>query len=411
MRILIATPVFYPMINGVAMFSYNLATGLARRGNEVLVITPSQTGKRHTKTLNGVKVCYLDSIRVGVYPDQIHDVPKKKQFFYKNSLRASVFPAKQIKKIFDDFKPEVVHVQGSDPIGVATIKRARKNRVPVVTTEHNQPEVLTESLMMPGVLRKPTNKALAKYFVRRQKKSDYVTMPTKLSIDKLIGSKDLGVPVVAVSNGVDLSSFTPGEAADELYIKYNIPRKVPIILYIGRLDPEKNVGVVLAAFADFLDKHKLDRLSKTLFLVAGDGVDKNHLISETKRLGINDSVKFLGRVMPPDLYGIYKMGDVFVTASEIETQGIVLIEAAASGLPLIAVDAGAVAEVCRDGVNGYLLKPGDMQAISAAMADILTDDNKRSKMVEASIKIASEHSLEKTLDKFLEIYKKVCYNS
>ena len=78
MRIVIATAVYYPQINGVAVFSHNLACGLAKRGHEVLVICPSTTGKNYTKTQDGVRVCYLKSVDAKVYPDQIHEVPEKK---------------------------------------------------------------------------------------------------------------------------------------------------------------------------------------------------------------------------------------------------------------------------------------------------------------------------------------------
>ncbi|MBR3270165.1 glycosyltransferase [Candidatus Saccharibacteria bacterium] len=412
MKIAIATPVFYPMINGVAMFSYNLAKGLVSRGHEVLVLTPSQNKYRHTDMVDGIKVVYLSSTDVKVYPDQIHDVPKKK-LFYKHGLKASIFPAGQIKRALSGFRPDVVHVQGSDPIGVATVSYAKKNKIPVVTTEHNQPEVLTQSLKMPGFTRKPVNNMLSSYFVKRQKKSDYVTMPTKLAIKKLIGTQNLGVPVEAVSNGVDLSAFKPGKPSAEIYKKYKIEQNVPIVLYIGRVDPEKKVGLVLRAFADFLYRcksNKIDKLSKTLFVVVGDGVDKPRLMEEARSIGVADSVRFLGRVTGPDLAELYKLGDVFATASEIETQGIVLIEAAATGLPLIAVDAGAVAEVCKNTENGFLIKPGDVVAMSGALYRLLSDDALREKMSKKSIEIANEHSLDKTIDKFLEIYQKVCYN-
>lgn len=81
MKILIATAVYYTMINGVATFSHNLALGLAKRGHEVMVICPSFTGKKHTKMEDGVKVNYLKSIRIAIYPDQINTVPPKKKFF------------------------------------------------------------------------------------------------------------------------------------------------------------------------------------------------------------------------------------------------------------------------------------------------------------------------------------------
>ena len=411
MRIAIATAVYYPMINGVAVFSHNLAVGLAARGHEVMVLTPSQDKKYHVEVLDGVKTVYLKSKDIKVYPDQIHEVPRKKRIFYKHGLKASIFPFAQIQKALHEFSPDVIHVQVSDPIGIAVVRYARRHQIPVVMTEHNQAEVLTEPLHIPSVMRKPINKMFSAYFRNRQKKSDYVTMPTKLAIDHLIGKRDLGVPIEAVSNGVDLTSFKPGKADISIYNKYDIPRDVPMLLYVGRVDPEKKIGVILKAFANFLSKHKLGKLSKTLLLIVGDGVDKKRLKKMASTLGIAESVKFLGRVMPPDLYEIYKIGDAFLTASDVETQGIVLIEAAATGLPLIAVSAGAVAEICRDKENGYLLQPGDDLGMSEAIFKILSNNDLRKKMSQNSIKIAYEHDLQKTIDKFIEIYQKVCYNS
>lgn len=412
MRILIATAVYYPMVNGVAVFSHNLATGLARRGNEVAVICPSQTGKNHSKTEDGVKVHYLKSTQARVYPDQIHDVPAKKKLlgkemphlFYKHSLRVSVFPARQIKKIMKTFKPDVVHVQVSDPIGLSVVSYARKMNVPVVTTEHNQPEVFTEPLHMPKLIKKPVDAMLSSYFYSRQKKSDFVTMPTKQAIDNLILSrkKEFKVPVAAVSNGVDLSNFKPGKASDEIYDKYKIRKNVPTVVYVGRVDPEKKVGLVVDAFSKVLEK-----LPEAQLVIVGDGVDRLRIEQNVKKLGALKSIRILGRVLQPDLYELYRVGDVFATASEIETQGIVLIEAAASGLPLIAVNAGAVSEVCITGKNGFLCEPKNVEQISDSIYNILSDKELQKKYSKASLEIAAEHDLEKTIDKFLNIYSKV----
>lgn len=404
MKIVIATAVYYPMTNGVAVFSHNLAVGLAKRGHEVMVLCPSQTGKNYTRMIDGVRTVYLKSIQAKVYPDQIHPVPKKRRLFYRHGFRVSVFPQKEIRRALDDFNPDVVHVQISDPIGLSVVYYARKRGIPIVTTEHNQPEVITDPLKMPGFLKKPANALLAAYFVNRQSKSDFVTMPTKQSIDSLIISrgKDIGVPVAAVSNGVDLGDFKPGKPSREIYDKYNIPSDRPIVLYVGRVDPEKKIGTVIEAFSLALKK-----IPNALMLVVGDGVDKNRLEKKVAEEGISGNVKFLGRILPPDLYEIYKVGDLFATASEIETQGIVLIEAAATGLPLIAVDKGAVSEVCITGENGYLCQPGNVTEISDAMVKILSDEKLRDKFSQNSIKIASEHDFEKTLDKFINIYNKV----
>lgn len=412
MKIVIATAVYYPMINGVAVFSHNLAVGLAKRGNEVMVICPSQTGRNYTRTIDGVKTVYLRSVDAKVYPDQIHAVPEKRKFLgvklphiiYRHGLRVSVFPQREVKKAMDEFRPDVVHVQVSDPIGLSVVWYARKHNIPVVTTEHNQPDVFTDPLKVPGAMKKPVNYLLTSYFRNRQSKSDFVTMPTEQAIKDLIWSRGKGfpVPVAAVSNGVDLACFEPGKAPAEIYYKYGVPTDRPIVLYVGRVDPEKKLGVVIDAFNEARKK-----VPTALLVVVGDGVDKTRLIKKVEKMGLSEDVRFLGKVLPPDLYELYKIGDVFATASEIETQGIVLIEAAACGLPLIAVDKGAVSEVCRNGENGYLCEPGNVDEISTVMIKILSDEKLRKKFSENSIKIAHEHDFEKTLDRFENIYRKV----
>ena len=430
MKIVIATAVYYPMTNGVAVFSHNLAAGLARRGHEVLVICPSQTGRRYTREIDGVKTCYLKSVNVKVYPDQIHAVPAKRKvfgrelprLFYKHGFRVSVFPGRTVKKILDEFLPDVVHVQVSDPIGLSVVSYAKKNGVPVVTTEHNEPDVFTEPLGVPKVIKQPIDALLRAYFVSRQEKSDFVTMPSQLAIRKMFAGKDLCVPVKAVSNGVDLSAFRPGKASSEIYEKYDILKGRPTVLYVGRVDPEKKVETVIRAFRKVLDK-----VPEALLVVVGDGVDRIRLEKEAKRLGISGAVRFLGKVLPPDLYELYLVGDVFATASEIETQGIVLIEAAACGLPLVAVNAGAVAEVCRNNENGFLIEKGENKKtkkkdknskdetknlkVENEMAEdlvtILTDEKIRERFSVNSVKIAHEHDFEKTLDEFIKIYQEV----
>lgn len=405
MNVAIATAVYYPQINGVAVFSHNLAVGLVKRGVEVLVICPSQTGKNYTRTIDGVKTVYLKSVQAKVYPDQIHSLPKQRKvmgikmprLFYRHGFRVSVFPQREIKKALDSFRPDVVHVQVSDPIGLSVVSYARKHDIPVVTTEHNQPEVLISSFKLPELMKRPLNALLYSYFRNRQSKSDFVTMPTKQAIDNLLREHELGVPVAAISNGVDLTNFRPGKAAPAIYEKFGISKDKQKVLYVGRIDPEKRVETVIRAF-----KRARRFVPNTELIIVGDGVDKAGL--EQMYAGDDAGIRFLGRVLPPDLYELYRVGDVFATASEIETQGIVLIEAAAVGLPLIAVDKGAVKEVCINGRNGFLCRPRDEEQISEAIVKLLGDDKLCKKFSGASLEIAKEHDFETTLDRFINIY-------
>lgn len=409
MKIVIATAVYYPMINGVAVFSHNLALGLVRRGHKVMVICPSQTGKNYTRMVDGVKMVYLKSVETKIYPDQIHETNNKRKIFgkevkrpfYKHGFRVAVFPEREIKKALDEFQPDVAHVQVSDSIGLSVVSYAKRHNIPVVTTEHNQPEVITNQLGIPSPIRKVANVLLSNYFVSRQSKSDFVTMPTKQAVDNLILSRDeeFPVPVAVVSNGVDLSCFKPKQGGAEVFRRHGLKEGVPTVLYVGRVDSEKKVNVVVDAFMWVLAK-----VPEAQLVVVGDGTDRIPLMNKVKNY---PNIHFLGRIVPPELYEVYRIGDVFVTASEIETQGIVLIEAAASGLPLVAVDAGAVGEICQDQKNGFLCKPGDVAEIAEAIVQILTDTKKREGFAKESARIAKEHDFETTLDKFINIYERV----
>ncbi len=446
MKIVIATAVYYPQINGVAVFAHNLAVGLAKRGHEVLVLAPSMTGRASEEREEGVRVCRLKSVDIKVYPDQVHKVPAKRKIkgvsmprvFYKHGLRVAVSPGQEVKRILADFQPDVVHVQVADPIGLSVVAQARKMGIPIITTEHNRPEVLTDSLKLPSSLKRGANKMLQKYFRARHVKSDFVTMPTELAIEELFGdrksTKQRGpsagsvkrcggggelvrkdgsmVPIVAVSNGVDLKNFHPGKAGAEVYHKYRLDTEALTVLYVGRLDPEKEVEMVVRAFLQ-LGKG----IPTAQLVIAGDGVDRARLMELAK---YEPRVYFLGRVAQDELYEVYRLGDVFATASPIETQGIVLIEAAASGLPLVAVNKGAVAEVCHNGQNGYLIdispreneskKQGrerEISAISDALEKILTDRDLRKNFSQKSLEIARGHDFERTLDRFEELYQRV----
>ena len=424
MKIAICSDIYYPMTNGIAVFAHNLAIGLRRRGHEVLVISPSFTGKKHSYTdpKTGVKTQYLSSKRFFFYPDQIHKVPEKKEVLgmtmprltYKNGIWWSVHPWKELKKTLDAFQPDVIHLQTAETIALATMSYVRKRNVPLVTTGHAYPDNVTQQFKFLGPIRRPVNAAARKYRASFLKHAEYATMPTEMAIEDLVpkNRKRFQVTVEALSNGVDLSCFKPGKPSAEVCKKYNIDPRRPRVLYVGRVDPEKSIETVLEAFAlaisdaRFLGVKKDEkRLEKAELLIAGDGTDKAHLEDAAEKLGISERVKCLGRVMPPELYEIYRAGTLFATASETETQGIVLIEAAATGLPLVAVDGGAVGEVCRNRKNGFLCAPGDATGMAKVMRKLISDPELCKKMGKASLEIAKKHDINHTLTRFEEIYQ------
>jgi glycosyltransferase involved in cell wall biosynthesis len=171
-----------------------------------------------------------------------------------------------------------------------------------------------------------------------------------------------------------------------------LPENVPVLLHVGRLDLDKKVDLVIRAAASALT----DRNAH--LVVIGDGTEKDNLINMCHEQGIGTRSHFPGFVdreqVLPD---IFRLASVFVTASEIETQGLVLLEAAACGLPIIAVAATCIPEIVRDGVNGYLAAPGDVAGLAAHLQSLLDDPALARNMGSAGSLISQEFSLEKTL--------------
>ena len=414
MRIAITSDVYWPMTNGVAVFMHNLAVGLRKAGHEVLVIHPSPDGEARTEVdADGVKSVLLKSHKLAIYPDQIAKVPEQKEFlgvkvprlFYKNGLRYSMFPYEELSSALDEFRPEVIHLQTAEFVAAATLRYVRKNEIALVSTGHAYPDNITGQLkLLTAVkpLKQSVDAALRIYMASYLKHSEYATMPTEMAIEDLVpkNRKHFKVPVEALSNGVDLSAFRPGRAKKAVLEKYGLKSGVSRVLYVGRVDPEKSISNVVLAF-----KKASRAVPEAELVVVGDGIDMSNLKALVASEGLNSRVKFLGKVLPPDLVEIYRSGTVFCMASETETQGIVLIEAAAVGLPLIAVDAGAVSELCQDGRNGILCQPGDVSGISKAMVSILTDEELRAKYSAASKEIAAKHDLKRTVKRFEEIYQ------
>ncbi|MCQ2571035.1 MAG: glycosyltransferase [Candidatus Saccharibacteria bacterium] len=417
MKIVISTDIYYPMINGVAVFSRNLAAGLKKRGHKVMVLAPSIDGefKIEKDEEYGFTVVRLKSMKIHVYPDQINKVPEAKDFlgvklpkiYYKNGLNVSLNCYSTIKKILDDFQPDIIHDQTPGPVALAVFRYAKKRDIPLVSTDHAYPDNLTQQLKLPHIAKKPINSMMNKYFVSFLKRSEYATMPTEQAVADLIPQKrkPFKVPVEALSNGIDLSRFAKGRANKEIYEEYGIPKNKPIVLYVGRVDPEKSLDVLMDAY---IKAH--EKVPDAHLVVVGDGTARPKLEAQIAKAGLSDQAHFLGRVVGDNLPQLYRTGTVFAITSKTETQSIVLMEAMASGLPCVAVDAGAIHELVKTNKNGYLCQADDSDEVAKSLVKILSDKDRQAKMSDESIKRAAKHDISHTLTRMEEIYNIVLDN-
>lgn len=190
--------------------------------------------------------------------------------------------------------------------------------------------------------------------------------------------------------GVDLEQFNP--EVEPIFDEDNI-----VILYVGRLDNGKGLHDLIKAQSNLENKSKL-------YLV-GDGTLKSELQSNVDRLGITDSVEFLGSVPHDQIHRYYATADIFCLPSYHESLGLVNLEAMASGVPVVSTRIDAIEEYINDGENGFLVSPGDVQALTHALRQLVNSADLRTKFAASGRSTASKFSWESQAKKMETFYK------
>ncbi len=387
MRIAYLTQPYPPMVSGASAVAEHLAKEMANRGHEVLVIAASEKERAYTQTEGNLTVMRLRSIN--------------------NPLRVGqkilLFPRNKVLKTLYDFQPDVIHAHEPVQMGALGLEYARRTCIPITMTAHQLPWFIASYLPDKFGIRKIAETFLWKYAGWLTKKFTSVISPTQ-TISRIIKNKT-GAKPRTISYGVDLKIFRPHPGTEEKIstrVKFDLPLNVPVILHTGRLDTDKSVKNVILATASVL------RESGAHLLVVGDGNQKQSLEELCRSLGIESRVRFTGFISnKKELAEIYRISDLFVTASEIETQGIAILEAAASGLPIVAVKATCIPEIVQHGNNGYLTNPGDLHAMSKSIRKILSESAKASEMKIKSRAIAEKFKSEITFAKHEKLYKQM----
>ena len=390
MKILIATDTYYPDVNGAAIFTYRLATILAKRGHNIFVMCPSRSIKNMVSNDKGFTEYRIRSIRLPLYPN-----------FRISPLFIS---GKIIRRAVEEISPDIVHIQNHFLIGKRAASAAKKLGIPVIGTNHFMPENVVHHLPLPKITEKWLYKFAWRQFIRIFEQLDLVTTPTKTAA-ALLKNAGFSKDVMPISSGIDLERFKPTN--DGLYLKriFAVPIDKPVLLYVGRLDKEKRIDIILRALPDIL------RVTGVHLVLAGIGKEKQKLEELTERLGIQQAVTFTGFVSNKDLPNIYRIGDLFVTAGIAELQSSATMEAMASGLPVVAVNAKALPELVHDGENGYLFSDGGSQMFAEKVIAILSNQPMREQMSRKSLEIIKDHDLNKIIEKYESVYNEIINRS
>ncbi|WP_082310291.1 glycosyltransferase [Nonomuraea sp. SBT364] len=379
-RILISTDTYPPDVNGAAVFTHRLATGLAGRGNEVHVVCQSDLGPASADVVDGVIVHRLRSAPVLVHPTMRVTVPTR------------------LDRLIGAIEPDVLHTQGHFVVGRAAIAAARRRDIPVVATNHFMPDNLFQFGHIPERLRAKAGRLAWRDFGRVFGRADHITTPTPLAAT-LLAEQGFGREVEPVSCGIDLARFHPmAEPKAWARKAFDLPDR-PTILFVGRLDEEKRLDEIVRALPYILNETD----AQAAFV--GKGNQRGDLERLARRIGVGERTFFLGFVPDESMPQAFAAADVFAMPGIAELQSIATLEAMASGLPVVAADAMALPHLVEG--NGYLYEPGDVMALARHLSGILSDDALRERFGRASRDLALTHDHQTSLARFEQIYDEV----
>jgi len=389
MRILQICQSYPPMISGAALAAARLAEGLAAEGHDVMVIAASDRREGYS-TQNG-------RLRIERLPSRPNPARVNQRFL--------LWPQRAINRLVHAFNPDIIHLHEPLLLGICGLQAARSLNIPVVLTLHQLPWFVAK--YTPSFWGSPIRLdwllwQYGRWFLSR---CAAVIAPAKPVADAV--RRHAWRTAHIIPNGADLQHFQAAprtdDEADRLRQRYDLPPDKPVLLHVGRLDVDKNVDAVIQAAA--LVMQRLD----AELLVVGDGCRRPALTAQCEQLGMAARCHFTGFVSPEgDLPGLYRLASAFMIASDIETFGIVILEAMASALPVVAVRATSIPDLVADRRSGFLVPINDVAGMADKLAWLLQNPEQAKRMGLAGREISLQFSYEALIARHVQLYQAIC---
>ena len=382
MKILITTDLYSVTTNGVVTSLKNLRDEMLKRGHDVRVITFSAD-----------KTTYKDE------PEQVYYIGSSSMEWVYPGVRR---PLKYRDPLVDElieWCPDVIHSQCEFFSFFFALRISKKTGAPIVHTYHTMYEDYAQYVIK---LKRFSKTAVRWFSKNRLDKTDCVVAPTS-KVKELLVRYKVKAPIEIIPTGISLEQHKERISAEErvtMRTKYGISDSDVLMLNLGRLGNEKNVEELV----DFCAKAQND-VTNLKFLIVGDGPARAMLEELTEKLNMKDKIIFAGRVDPKEVQKYYQLGDIFVSASTSETQGLTYVEAAANGLPLLCRKDPCLDEVITQGENGYAYETEE--EFLTYIKDMASSAEWRSAASEKSTVASKRFDKSVFGDSIMDIYKRL----
>lgn len=379
MRVLMPTDVYFPRVNGVSSSIRWFARELVRRGHEVCVVAPAYEGDAHVEDFELVRL------------------PARTIFFDPEDRLIKGAALRAAMRSLASRRWDVVHAHTPFQAHRLAVHLRRRLRVPVVESYHT----FFEQYVAHYLPYAPASwlRWAARFLSRRICAGiDHLIVPSR-EMSVVLDGYGIATERTVLPTGLDLREFAGGDGAAFRRL-HGIEPGRPVVVTVSRIAREKNIDRILEAVA--LLRGEFPEL---LLLVAGEGPDLPRLRARTKGLGLAAHVRFFGNLdRRTTLLDFYRAGDVFAFASPTETQGLVLIEAMALGVPIVSTAVMGTATVL-DGASCARIAPDDGAGFVATLGAVLRDGNLRATLAAAGPHDARHWSAEAIMDRAVALYQ------
>lgn len=378
MKIGIFTDSYLPYTSGVVRSIQTFNEELTRQGHEVFIFAPGYRGCRKEN-----KVFRFSSI----------PSPTNRDFALAVPFSIKLRPV--LKKLHLD----LIHVHSPFLLGRLGARYARRLGIPLVFTFHTLYDQYVHYVPFAQSLTKELAQKISRNFCNQ---CDLVIVPTPAIEDYLRGI-GVNVSISAVPTGINLTDYQRGDP-DWLRQRHHLPAGEKVLIFVGRMGHEKNIGFLLECFQQINRK-----VPHTRLVLVGGGPEGETFRHQAEELGIAGQVTFTGNLSPAEVAHCYAGADIFVFTSVTETQGIVIGEAKAAGLPVVAVAAFGVSQMVDDGVDGFLTALDRQQFIEKVLL-LLENDHLRREMSQNARINAEKLSVANCTAKLISCYRRVLEN-
>lgn len=381
MKICMMTNTYLPHVGGVARSVSTFAEEYRKGGHQVLVVAPEFDGPALPK-------------RQAAMVERVAALQK----FNGSDFSVRLPLAAALSTRLDEFQADIVHAHHPFLLGDTALRVGASKNIPVIFTHHTRYEDYTHYVPFDSPALKEAAINLSTQFANL---CEGVIAPSE-SIARLIRKRGVETPVTVVPTGIDVRGFAAGDG-ERARRKLKIPARAFVVGHTGRLAPEKNLGYLTRAVALFLK-----RTPQARFLVVGGGPSEDEIRRICTEQGVAAQLVMAGKQTGRALHDAFNAMDVFVFSSFSETQGMVLAEAMAAGLPVVALRANGVVEVMRDGKNGHLLPARTTEAKFAERIKALHDAPARRKQFSRAARAtADSFSRERCAAQALAFYEEI----